>query len=316
MPYSNSYILENYEELYTIQYEKNIEDSIEEQIEALRDKNIKKYRVKTIKCGQMLECEIYPIWKTGNKDIGIGKKKPSREAQKNLNDKNAKKKVIRQINTNFTNEDIWATFTYDNEHLPGSAEQAKKDMQNYIRRLNRYVRKNKLPALKYIYVTEYEEDEKKGKKRVHHHIIMNFRGRDTAEEIWDKGGRTQTRRLQPDDYGLEGMARYITKDPKNSKRYTTSRNLKKYSKLTIADNKMTKREAEKIAKNQNIASDIFEKLYEGYIFNDIDIKYSKFVSGAYLYVRMRQRDRPQKRKENRKSRGGLEIGKEQSTDSK
>ncbi|QNU67246.1 hypothetical protein EHE19_001480 [Ruminiclostridium herbifermentans] len=302
MPYSNSYTLENYEVIYDIQYE----DSIEEKIEALRDKNIKKYRVKTIKSGQMLECEIYPIWKTGNKDIRMKKKKPSREVQKNLNDKNTKKKIIRLINTNFTNEDIWATFTYDSKHLPGSPEQAKKDMQNYIRRLNRYVRKNKLPALKYIYVTEYEEDEKKGKKRVHHHIVMNFRDRDAAEKIWDKGGRTHSRRLQTDDYGLEGLARYITKDSKNSKRYTTSRNLEK-PKITIADSKMTKRKAERIARDQNLASDIFEKLYEGYIFNDIDIKYSKFVSGAYLYVRMRQRDKPHMREKNRKSKGGLEI---------
>lgn len=286
MPYSSSYSVDNYEELYTMP----LEDNREEQIEALRDKDIKKYRVKTIKSGEMLECEIYPIWKTGKKDNRREKKKPSREAQKNLNEKNTKKNVIRLINTNFISEDIWATFTYDNENLPDNPEQAKKDMQNYIRRLNRHIKKNNLPTLKYIYVTEYEEDEKKGKKRVHHHIIMNYRDRNTAEEMWDKGGRTNARRLQPDDYGLEGLARYITKDPKNSKRYTTSRNLEK-PKITIADSKMTKRKAEKIANDPNLASGIFQKLYEGYIFKDINIKYSDFVSGAYLYVRMRQMEK-------------------------
>jgi len=289
VPYSSSYSIDNYEELYTIQYE----DNREERIEALRNKDIKKYRVKTIKSGEMLECEIYPIWKTSKRDNRGEKKKPSKEAQKSLNEKNTKKNIIRLVNTNFDSENIWATFTYDKEHLPEDPEQAKKDMQNYIRRLNRHVKKNGLPALKYIYITEYEEDEKKGKKRVHHHIIMNFRDRDTAEEIWDKGGRTNARRLQPDDYGLEGLARYITKDPKSSKRYTTSRNLEK-PKITVADSKMTKRKAEKIASDPNLASDIFQKLYEGYTFKDIDIKYSDFVSGAYLYVRMRQRDRPTK----------------------
>lgn len=289
MPYSSSYSIDNYEDLYSIQHD----DNREEQIEALRDKDIKKYRVKTIKSGEMLECEIYPIWKTSKRNNRGEKKKPSRETQKSLNEKNTKKNIIRLINTNFVSEDIWATFTYDKEHLPDDPAQAKKDMQNYIRRINRYVKKNDLPALKYIYVTEYEEDEKKGKKRVHHHIIMNFRDRDTAEEIWDKGGRTNARRLQPDDYGLEGLARYITKDPKSSKRYTTSRNLEK-PKITIADSKMTKRKAEKIARDNNLASDIFQKLYEGYIFKDIDIKYSDFISGAYLYIRMRQRDKPAK----------------------
>lgn len=283
MPYSRGYSIENYEELYTILYE----DSIEEQIEALRDKDIKKYRIKTIKSGPMLECEIYPIWKTRNKECRI-KINPSREVQKNLNEKNAKKKVIRLINTNFTKKDIWATFEYDNEHLPANPEEAKKDIQNYIRRLNRIVKKNKLPALKYIFVTEYEEDEKKGKKRVHHHIVMNFPDRDLAEEIWDKGGRTHSRRLQPDDFGLEGLARYITKDPRGSKRFTASRNLAK-PQIRIADSKMTKPKAEQIAKNQNLAGDIFQKIYDQYIFNDISVKFSKYVSGAYLYVRMRHR---------------------------
>lgn len=290
MPYSASYSIDNYEDLYAIQYE----DSTEEKIEALRAKDIKRYRVKTIKSGEMLECEIYPIWKTGKIGNRKDKNKPSREAQKNLNEKNTKKKIIRLLNSNFTKEDIWATFTYDKKHLPDDPEQSKKDIQNYIRRLNRYVKKNDLPELKYIYVTEYEDDEKKGKKRVHHHIVMNFRDRDIAEEVWDKGGRTHSRRLQPDDYGLEGLARYITKDPKSSKRYSTSRNLEK-PKITVADSKMTKRKAEKIARDPNLASDIFQKFYEGYTFKDIGIKYSDFVSGAYLYIRMRRQDEPIKR---------------------
>lgn len=291
MPYSNSHSIDNYEDLYAIKYE----DTREEIIEALRDKDIKKYRVKTIKSGEMLECEIYPIWKTGKRGKRKEKKKPSREAQKNLNEKNTKKNIIRLMNTNFTKEDIWATFTYDNEYLPDDSDQAKKDMQNYIRRLSRHIKRNDLPDIKYIYVTEYEEDEKKGKKRVHHHIVMNFRDRDIAEEVWDKGGRTHSRRLQPDDYGLEGLARYITKDPKSSKRYSTSRNLDKPD-ITIANSKMTKRKAEKIARDPNLASDIFQNLYEGYTFKDIDIKYSEFVSGAYLYVRMRQKDKPPKKR--------------------
>jgi hypothetical protein len=69
---------------------------------------------------------------------------------------------------------------------------------------------------------------------------MNFRDRDTAESIWDRG-RKQTRRLQPDDYGLEGLARYVTKGPAsetNGKKYTCSKNLDK-PKITISDTKMT-----------------------------------------------------------------------------
>lgn len=288
MPYGSSYSIDNYEELYNIEHDISYEDNREERIESLRDKEIKKYRVKTIKSGEMLECEIYPIWKT-NKGKRKNRCKPSRKAQKNLNDKNTKKNIIRLVNTNFSKKDIWATFTYDNKHLPADAEQAKRDMQNYIRRLKRYIKNNHLPELKYVYVTEFEEDKKKGKIRVHHHIILNFRDRDKAEEMWDKGGITNARKLQPTSHMLEGLVRYITKDPKGKKRYTTSQNLQK-PKITIADNKVTKRKAEKIAREPNTASDIFQKLYKGYIFKDIDIRYSNYVSGAYLYVRMRKEE--------------------------
>ena len=242
----------------------------------------------------MLEVEAYPLWL--NARGGRGKKNnESRKAQSNLNDKNAVKHVIRLVNTNFTKEDMWATLTYSDGRLPADPEQAKKDMQNYIRRLKRYIKKHDLPELKYVYVTEYENDEKKGKKRIHHHMIMNFSDRDVAEELWNGGGRTQTRRLQPDEFGLEGLTRYITKDKKGTKRYTPSRNLKQ-PKVTIADSKLTRRKAEKIATDQVLVNEFFEKMYKGYHFNDIQVKYSKFVSGAYLYVRMKRIDNPVKQK--------------------
>jgi len=276
------YSIRNYEEVFNKEYE----DTREELIESLRDKDISKYRVKTIKSGDMLECEIYPIWNSSKKKR-CEKLNTTSKAQKNLNDRNTKKNIIRLMNTNFSSDDMWATFTYDADCLPEDETLAKRDMQNYIRRLKRIIKKNDLEDLKYIYVTEYEDDPQKGKKRVHHHVVMNFKDRDIAEKVWDKGGRTHSRRLQPDDYGLEGMARYITKDPKNSKRYTTSRNLKKPT-ITVADSKMTKRRAEKIAKNCNDSPVIFEKWYQGYNFNDIEIKLSEFVSGTYMYVRMKK----------------------------
>lgn len=281
--HTKGYSIADCEDLFLIQ----IEDNHEERIESLRDKDIMKYRIKTIKSGEMLECEIYPLWITNKRGKRKDKMNSTRLAQKNLNDKNTKKHIIRLTNTNFTSEDIWATFTYDKEHLPEDDDQANKNMQNYLRRVKRYIKKNDLPDLKYIYVTEYEDDEKKGKKRVHHHIVMNLRDRDAAEKIWDKGGRTHSRRLQPDDYGLEGLARYITKDFKSSKRYTTSKNLIKPT-VSIADSKMTRKKAEKIAKKPDMANDIFQKLYPNYQFKDLSIKYSDFVSGAYLYVRMRK----------------------------
>ena len=48
--------IEDYEDIFTVD-----EDTTEDRIERLRDKNIVKCRRKTIKSGNILECEIYPI---------------------------------------------------------------------------------------------------------------------------------------------------------------------------------------------------------------------------------------------------------------
>lgn len=270
-----------------------LENTIEERIELLRKKNIKNYRVKTIKSGNMLECEIYPIWRNYSEFRKRTGKKESRETQKNLNANNMQKRVVRLINTNFTNEDIWATYTYDEKHLPDDIKSAKKDMVNYIRRLKEHIKKYKLPKLKYIYVTESYDDGKK--KRIHHHIIMNFSDRDFAEKLWDKGAYPQSRRLQPNDYGLEGIARYVSKEVKsgkigkNTKSYCISRNLDKPIE-TVSDNKISKRQVRDIAGNENIAFEFFENEYSGYKYNDIAIRYSDYVNGAYMYVRMRRRE--------------------------
>ena len=274
MPYSSEHYLDIYDKAY--------EDSKEERIESLRNRDILIYRVKTIKSGKMLECEIYPVWKSKGEAVRAKKEMESRKAQKNLNDKNAKKIIIRKINSNFTEEDIMATLTY--EGSPPDEKQARKDIQNYIRRIREFRRKNGLPELKYIYVIEFET-EGNSKKRIHHHILMNSMDRDVVEKLWNKG-YANSKRLQPNEFGLEGTARYITKDPKGTKRWCASRNLVD-PKVTIADHKITKRQAGKIAKNPNDAQAVFEKMYDGYLFNDIQVKYSNFVSGAYLYTRMR-----------------------------
>lgn len=291
------YRVEVHEDLFVID-SSAYEDSIEERIERLRDKQISKYRVKTIRSGDMLEVEAYPLWSTA---IGSRRKKcnESSKVQSNLNDKNTIKKVTRIVHTNFTLKDIWATWTYANGRLPGDPEQAKKDMQNFIRRLKRWLKKQKKYEkfeLKYIYVTEF--DNKEGKKvRVHHHMITNFPDRDVAEELWNGGGRVQTRKLQPDDLGLEGLVRYIMKDKKKNptKRYTISRNMEQ-PKVSIADSKMTRKRAERIATEEICAQELFEKMYKGYKFNDIEVKYSEFTSGAYLYVRMKRIDSSVKQK--------------------
>lgn len=285
MPYRlDAYDLD---ELYGNPYE----DNAEERLEAKRNKSLGGYRVKTVRSGNMLECEIYPINPVWDARAGLDrapKMRKTRAAQRNLNRKNTVKNVVRLINANFTEEDVWATVTYDEAHLPATVEAAQVEMKKYLRRLKRYAEKNNLPPLKYLFVTEFEDDEKKQKKRVHHHLVCNIHDRDVVERLWHGGARRQARRLQPDEFGFEGLARYITKDPRGTKRYSASRNLVKPI-IRTADSKITRGAVNKILRGVKDPQAVFERMYRGYTFNDISAFTSDYVSGAYLYVRMRRR---------------------------
>lgn len=264
-------------------YDHEYTDTDEERLRALYAKGITHYRTKTIKSGNMLECEIYPVWNNQASLSRARKLKESRKEQKNLNHKNAVKNIIRLINANFTDNDIWGTFTYGDDKLPKTEDEANANMQKYIRKLRIDAAKRGYAPLKYVYVTEF------GEQRVNHHFVTNYPDRDRAEQLWKGGARKQTRRLQADEYGYEGMARYILKDPKGKKRYVTSRNLTKPT-IIVADYKFTRRKANKVATGDIDAQRLFEKMYKKYRFTDLKVKTSDYVDGVYLYVRMRRQN--------------------------
>ena len=261
-------------------------DTREEQIQALKNNDISRYKTKTIISGPMLECEVIPAYKTPKTAIRGKKQRPTRAAQRRLNNKNAVKHVIRLANTNFFDGGTWNTLTYSEENLPKTEETANKDKSNYIRRLKRKAEHDGV-ELKYLWIVEYSEATSKEPKRVHHHFITNYQNRDAIEDAWNGGGRTQARRLQPDDFQLEGLARYITKDPRGSKRYSCSRNLKRPT-VYESYSKFTRRKAEKLATEQENPKDVFEGMYKQYQFKDMAVRYSDFVPGCYIYTRMRR----------------------------
>lgn len=277
----------DHEEIYI----QDAPDSPEELVENLRNKNIAKYRVKSIWSGPMLEVEGYPLWTIPSTKRGK-KSNPSTAAQKRLNDRNTARRVTRTVQANFVEgEDLYTTFSYDNEMLPKSPEEAHKIFNNFIRRQKYWLGKQdeyKDYELKYVFVTEY--NDRPGRKiRLHHHMITNFPNRDVLEDLWNHGGFNQTRRLKFSEKGLSGVVHYILKDKsdRKTKRYSISRNMKK-PKETIADSKMTRKRAERIACGEVDVQALFEKMYKGYQFVEMETKFSDFVSGAYIYVKMKR----------------------------
>ncbi len=253
------------------------------------------YRVKSIRSGPLVECEIYPVWYTAADRKKIRKHTGTRAAQQKLNEINSIKQLTRLINANFTERDIWLTLTYDDDHLPHDYETAVKDSGNYIRRLRRALASaGSEDQLKYIVVTEIRTADGEP-VRAHHHIVCNFPDRDVAESLWRMGGRTQSRRLQPDNFEYSGLAGYLGKqsrsrDPSTriTRRWRVSRNLAR-PRITTADKKITRRRVSKLAAaSEQERIDFFRKLYPNHRYLDCKIRYSDYVPGAYISVRLRR----------------------------
>ena len=103
----------------------------------------------------LLEAQIYPSYPRLS-DMPKTKKRPSSKAQRNLNDKNARRYLIRLGNINFGKGDLWCTFGWNDDKLPADEERARKDIKNFIAKIN-YRRKRKgLGNIKYIYVLAFD----------------------------------------------------------------------------------------------------------------------------------------------------------------
>lgn len=289
---------------YEAAYNKAMEDMHEWFIENLfkhRKKAI--YALKEIKAGDQLEVEIYPQFKSMDEVPPEGRtvKKDNSKAQKNLNDKNARKYVERLINENFTDSDLWITLTYDDEHLPpdGDVDAAIKNVQNFIRRVNYQRKKRGLPNAKYVIVNAYNPDEQ---IRWHHHIVMDGQmDMDTVEGCWKQSSRNEIRRLQTDDNGLSGMANYIVEEKnriKSEKRWMSSQGLKNPDIRVVHSKQPEKGKGnykrigvyvDKMVKDQNTIKEQMTRWFPEYDFTDSGVYYNDFNGLFYIRARMRKR---------------------------
>lgn len=284
-----------------------------------------RYRTKTTKSGEMLESEVFPIWETGA-EAKRARKAVTREAQRRLNDRNAVRKLVRLVSCNFGRGDLMVTLTYGDERIPGFRE-VQRDVRNFLRRLKDRRAKAGLDELKYVYSVEgfrYEAAdaaeqealpgvfeqapeivERKGGVSPRPHVHMILSGgleRDAIEHLWGRGW-ANCRQLQPDRYtGLEALSRYMVKSWKGSalgdeaerpegypgKRWYGSRNLTK-PKVTVSDWRMSRgRVAKAVEEIAEGPGSVFNWAYPGYELVDFEVRSSEFVSGVYLYARMRK----------------------------
>lgn len=241
-----------------------------------RRKCIKKYRTKRVQAGPVMDIMIYPVWIRQEEAARAKKAMATRAAQAAQNEKDARRKLRWLINANFGERDLALTLTYKGDD-PASIEDARKDVGNYIRRVQHWRKKQGMDPARYIYVIECGEGKR---ARVHHHILMTGMDRDVAERLWSRG-RANSSRLQPDERGLEGLARYISKDPKGKKRWGYSKGLKRPT-VTVSDSRVSRRQVDRMAFDEQEARRCMERLAPGYVVNEVEVRISPVVSGLYI----------------------------------
>ena len=183
---------------------------------------------KIIVAGPLVIETVYPA-PNPRDSLGVrqGKKQLSSEAQQRMNLKYAYQRLELEIAANFGVKDLYATFTYDDAHLPGSRKEANARMQAFWKRL-RADRKANGQELRYIYVTEH----KHGDGRWHHHVLINATGDDYAliRELWGQGGIEFIQIRIDRDKNFETLARYLCKEQRDKvgqRLWSGSRNLRK-----------------------------------------------------------------------------------------
>lgn len=275
-------------------------------------------RTKTIRAGDTLEVESFPIVYVSDGARRERRQRKSGKSQQILNRINSEKKFRRLIEKNFGTGDWVAHPTYDYGFIdrgfmntrdtikaleeagyPMDDDQAVKLITNFIRRLKNRIRKKggDPKAFKYIYVVEATRLPRDGDidplpPRYHYHMV--FSGMDglltigDINELWQYGFS----KAQPVDTrfnGLEGLSNYFIKQRRGKRKWSGSLNLEKPDER-VSNRKISRRRAAQIAQDvQHNGREIMEAIYPGYVCERVEVKYSNFVAGAFIYARMRRR---------------------------
>lgn len=278
-------------------------------------------REKRTVSGPLLEVDFYPIFEDGRRiPERAPKTQASREAQKRYNDQQATKKCVRLVNANFGKDDYFLHLTYKPEAAPKNEQEARRDIANYLRRIKRRREKaledktrelasaknavRKAPGntfllknvdelrreikrlkepIRYLYAIErqtYKTGARAGQDNWHFHaFVSGGLPADEMEKSWN--GRVNCARFQPEDFGPEAAARYISKYPQGKKRFAASRNLKKPVEK-VRDNGITRAGVEKMARTRRDDREYWERRYPGYRFIRCEARFNEYNGHWYV----------------------------------
>lgn len=244
----------------------------------------------------LLESQIYMAYADKGSMPRTERKRATSKHQKNLNDKNSRRAFVRIAIANFGTGDYYATYGWDRDHLPADIEEAEKQVRAYFRRVNYRRKKKGLENAKYMYILAVDEYT-----RPHVHILIQSAGmdRDELEDLWTMCERKNTRRIAPDDdYLITGLATYIARNPRGTKRWRCSKGLER-PETTKSYSKFRRRKVERMVRDEEYLRKEMEKTYPGFSFLDAEVRYNGINAAFYIYVRMirrklKNKDKPRK----------------------
>lgn len=251
------------------------------------------YRTRTVEAGPMLYVSAYPVARERpGEEARQRLRGVTREAQQRVNRKRSMLRVEQLIHANFQAGDLFETLTYDDDELPATVDEVRRDIRRYMARLRRAA-KRAGTVLKYLYVIELSErsdTDPNARQNWHVHLVVSGVSRETVEDAWPHG-YANSRRLQDSKERFTGIAKYMLKRRASWRTWERSRNLAEPVER-VTDRAISRRRVALVARDVRVAGkEIFEKIYPGYsLIEDADVRVSDFVPGAYIYARMRRRN--------------------------
>lgn len=272
-------------------------------------------RTQTFRAGRQLEVKVFPIVRLTHEARREAKNRRSRPCVAVINALNRERYHARILEANFSRRAIVVTLPYaypvedyamcslsemldiyERDGLPFDVEDVQRDKRNFVARLKRRMAAAGIdPAgLKWdMTIEEGKEPPAAGLPAKYHiHAVIEGEGVTPGmiESCWGHG-RTHAERFDLDDDGPMRLARYLNKQRHPGRWWSHSRNLK-IPEPTVSDRKVSRRRLSLLAADiMKNGREIMERLYPGYkIVEEPVVRYSDFVAGAYIYVRMRRRD--------------------------
>lgn len=256
----------------------------------LRHRELLCYRTRTVEAGPMLYISAHPVALCLQREARERLGKATRESQQHVNRKRSMLHMEQLLHANFDEGDLFLTLTYAPGELPAELEEVRRDLRRYLARLRRAA-KRLGTALKYIYVIELSDrrdEDPNARQNWHIHLVLSGVGRETAEAAWPHG-YGNSRRLQDSKERFTGIAKYMLKRRASWRTWEHSRNLRAPIER-VTDRQPSRRRVSQIARDVRAnGKEIFERIYPGWeLIEDVDVRVSDYVPGAYIYARMRR----------------------------